>query len=87
MPLKPLSKWGITLFAMISVNAFTQDVAVKISRFFPPTSNAHANILVPWSQRVTRKWVAEMKATNIDAVTLLDDAQRLLAKHAVKAKR
>lgn len=39
------------------------------------------------AQRVTRDWVAEMKAKNIDAVTLLGDAQAGLAKYAVKAKR
>ncbi len=38
-------------------------------------------------QRVTREWVAEMKAKNIDAVTLLSDAQAALAKYADKAKR
>lgn len=52
MPLKPLWKWGITLFAIVSANAFAQDVTLKISHFFPPTSNAHANILLPWTQRV-----------------------------------
>ena len=38
-------------------------------------------------QRVTREWVGEMNAKKIDAVTLLDDAQRLLAKYALNAKR
>jgi TRAP-type transport system periplasmic protein len=38
-------------------------------------------------QRVTREWVAEMKAKNIDAVTLLGDAQRLLATHATTVKK
>jgi TRAP-type C4-dicarboxylate transport system substrate-binding protein len=52
MPLKPLWKWGITLVAVVSVNALAQEVTLKISHFFPPTSNAHANILVPWTQRV-----------------------------------
>jgi TRAP-type transport system periplasmic protein len=32
--------------------SFAQDITLKISHFFPPTSNAHANILVPWTQRV-----------------------------------
>jgi len=52
MPLKPLWKWGIALIAAISGNALAQEVTLKISHFFPPTSNAHANILVPWTQRV-----------------------------------
>ena len=39
------------------------------------------------AQRVAREWVSEMRAKNIDAVTLLDDAQRFLAKYAVNARR
>ena len=38
-------------------------------------------------QRVTREWVTEMKAKKIDAVLLLDEAQRLLANYALNAKR
>lgn len=35
-----------------AASAQAQDVTLKISHFFPPTSNAHANILVPWTQRI-----------------------------------
>ena len=52
LPLKPLWNWGIALFAAVSSGAFAQEVTLKISHFFPPTSNAHANILVPWTQRI-----------------------------------
>ncbi len=52
MPLKHLWKWGIALFAAASTGVFAQEVTLKISHFFPPTSNAHSNILVPWTQRV-----------------------------------
>jgi TRAP-type transport system periplasmic protein len=38
-------------------------------------------------QRVARDWVAEMKAKNVDAVTLLSDAQAALLKYSAPAKR
>lgn len=39
------------------------------------------------AQRVTREWVTEMKGRNMDAVTLLSDAQAALAKYAITVKR
>lgn len=47
-------KWMTAVFAMAIASgaALAQEVTLKISHFFPPTSNAHANILVPWTQRI-----------------------------------
>ncbi len=52
MPLKPLWKWAVASLITISGGAFGQEVVLKISHFFPPTSNAHENILMPWTQRI-----------------------------------
>lgn len=44
---------GVPLtIACASISVSAQEVTLKISHFFPPTSNAHANILVPWTQRI-----------------------------------
>ena len=46
--------WKSAAFAIVFATsaAFAQDVTLKISHFFPPTSNAHLNILLPWTQRI-----------------------------------
>jgi len=55
--LRSLSRHALPTLAALAACALTahahaQDVTLKISHFFPPTSNAHAHILVPWTQRV-----------------------------------
>ena len=42
----------VLAIACVASTSYAQDVTLKISHFFPPTSNAHANILVPWTQRI-----------------------------------
>lgn len=43
---------AVAVLAPFVAPTHAQDVTLKISHFFPPTSNAHANILVPWTQRI-----------------------------------
>lgn len=55
--------WKSTALAIawLSASVFAQQITLKISHFFPPTSNAHANILLPWTQRIEAASMGRIK--------------------------
>ena len=54
-------KSWVLAIACASTAAFAEEVTLKISHFFAPTSNAHANILLPWTQRIEAQTKGRIK--------------------------
>ena len=45
---------GVTALALfLATSAAAQDVTLRVHHFLPPTSTTHADLLVPWAERVT----------------------------------
>lgn len=70
-----------------AVTARAAEIRGATSSSHFPSTNMHAGSAPHNGWRVARDYVAEMKAKNIDAVTLLSNAHAALAKYSTRQKK